>query len=139
MQRFTALRVWQRSHRLAVEIYGMTAGFPSEERFGLTAQLRRAAVSVAANIAEGSKRESRRDYARFLNIAEGSIAEVEELLMLGRDIGFASDEASASLLEEADHVARMLSVLRARVAKGPEGEGERSTLDARRSTGRAGG
>ncbi|MBI4916539.1 MAG: four helix bundle protein [Acidobacteria bacterium] len=139
MQRFTALRVWQRSHRLAVEIYGMTAGFPSEERFGLTAQLRRAAVSVAANIAEGSKRESRRDYARFLNIAEGSRAEVEELLILGRDIGFASDEAAASLLEEANHVARMLSVLRARVAKGPEGEGERSTLDARRSTGRVGG
>jgi len=116
----------------------MTAGFPSEERFGLTAQLRRAAVSVAANVAEGSKRDSGREYARFLNIAEGSIAEVEELVMLGRDIGFVSDKASTTLLEEADHVARMLSVLRARVAKGPEGEGERSTLDARRSTGRVG-
>ena len=87
MQRFTDLRVWELSHGLALEIYKVTGGFPAEERFGLTGQLRRAATSVATNIAEGSKRESARDYGHFLNIAEGSVAEVEELLMLSRDLG----------------------------------------------------
>ena len=74
MQRFTELTVWQRSHELALEIYRLTERFPKDERFGVTSQLRRAAVSTASNIAEGSKRQHRRDYARFLNIAEASLA-----------------------------------------------------------------
>jgi four helix bundle protein len=77
MQRFTDLKVWQRSHALVLRIYQLTAGFPAEERFGLGVQLRRAALSVPTNIAEGSKRQGSQEYARFLNIAEGSLAETE--------------------------------------------------------------
>ncbi len=66
MQRFTDLKVWQRSHALALQVYCLTARFPGEERFGLVSQLRRAAVSGPTNIAEGSKRQGGLDYARFL-------------------------------------------------------------------------
>jgi len=77
MQRFTELKVWQRSHELTLEVYRVTASFPSTERFGLISQPRRASASVPTNIAEGSKRQSNQEYARFLNIAEGSLAETE--------------------------------------------------------------
>ena len=90
MQRFTELEVWRRSHSLVLEIYRLTQSFPSEEKFGLTSQIRRAAVSVATNIAEGSKRVARPDYARFLNISEGSLAETQYLLMVSRDLGYLS-------------------------------------------------
>ena len=139
MQRFTELRVWAQSHALALAIYKATGEFPTEERFGLVSQVRRAAVSVAANIAEGSKRQSNRDYGHFLNLAEGSVAEVEELVMLSRDLGLLTAETAAELLERADHVARVLATLRTRVLKGVESEPPRSTRDARRSTGRESG
>lgn len=119
VQRFTELKVWQRSHSLTLDIYRLTAGYPPEERFGLVSQLRRAAVSVGANLAEGAKRRSSADYARVLNIAEGSLAELESLLMLGR---FLDEKHAARLLTEADEIARMLSSLRKRVAQ--------STLDS---------
>lgn len=77
MQRFTDLKVWQRGHALALEVYRSTETFSADERFGLTAQLRRAALSVPTNTAEGSKRQTRQDCARFLSIAEGSVAETE--------------------------------------------------------------
>jgi four helix bundle protein len=104
---------------LAVATYRATRGLPADERFGLSAQLRRAAVCVLANIAEGSKREHRPDYAHFLNIAEASLAELQCLLVLCDDLGFMSD-AQAELRTEADRTASMLSALR------------RSVLDARR-------
>ena len=89
MQPFTELKVWQRSHALVLEIYTLTRDFPAEERFGLTSQLRRAAISVATNIAEGSRRQHAQDFARFLNIAEASLAELEYLLMLTHDLELA--------------------------------------------------
>ncbi|MEX2252133.1 MAG: four helix bundle protein [Acidimicrobiia bacterium] len=82
MQDFRSLRVWQESHGLALEIYELTSKFPTGERFGLTAQMRRAAVSVSSNIAEGCSRSSRRDFARFLEIALGSAFELEVQLEL---------------------------------------------------------
>ncbi len=88
MQRFTELRVWQRAHATVLETYRATRSFPDEERYGLTAQTRRAAVSVSANIAEGAKRNSRREYARFLNMAEGSASEAQALLLIARDLAF---------------------------------------------------
>ncbi|HET7841683.1 MAG TPA: four helix bundle protein [Terriglobia bacterium] len=93
----------------------LTQSFPSKERYGLVAQLRRAMLSVPTNIAEGSKRQSRQEYARFLNIAEGSLAESEYLLMVSRDLKYASQEQVQPLLAEADEVSRMLSRLRATV------------------------
>jgi four helix bundle protein len=82
MQRFTDLLVWQRSHTAVLTIYRSTAHFPPTERYGLTSQLRRAALSIPTNIPEGSKRVSRPDYARFLNTAEASLAETEYLLVV---------------------------------------------------------
>jgi len=115
MQRFTELRVWQRSHALALDVYRLTRCFPVDERFGLVSQLRRAAASVPTNLAEGSKRRTSQDYARFLNIAEGSLAEVEYLLMLSRDLGYVQAEAVAPILVAVADIARMLHALRTRV------------------------
>jgi four helix bundle protein len=86
--------------------------FPRKELFGVTTQLRRAAVSVPCNIAEGSKRRHQRDYARFLNIAEASIAEVEALLMISKDLECIAGARAKQLFDEADAIARMVSVLR---------------------------
>ncbi len=118
MQRFQDLQVWQRSHALVLEIYGLTKDFPSSERFGITSQLRRAAVSVPTNIAEGTKRLGSQDYVRFINIAEGSLAETEYLITLSRDLGYLSPEATAKPLAEITEIARMLNALRARVEQG---------------------
>jgi four helix bundle protein len=115
MQRFTDIRVWQRSYALALSVYRVTASFPAAERFGLTSQLRRAAVSIPTNIAEGSKRRKGQDYARFLNISEGSLAETENLVMLSRDLGFISSDKVGPLLKEISEISRMLATLRAKV------------------------
>ncbi len=115
MQRFTQLKVWQRSHKLALSLYRETLRFPKHELFGVTSQLRRAAVSVPANIAEGSKRISSKEYARFLNVAEGSTAELEYLLVLSRDLEYIGSEKADELISEAREVASMLSGLRRRV------------------------
>ncbi len=115
MQRFTELKVWHRSHEFALAIYRLSGRFPPSERFGLTTQLRRAALSVPTNIAEGSKRLGRQEFARFLNIAEGSLAETEYLLMFSRDLGYLGDQGSKASLAEADEIARMLNALRAKV------------------------
>lgn len=112
MQHYTKLRVWERSHRLVLDVYRMTQGFPSAERCGLTSQLRRAALSVPTNIAEGAKRQSGRDYAHFLNIAEGSLAEAEYLLLVSRDLGYLRREEANHQLAEVAEVLRMLNGLR---------------------------
>lgn len=115
MQNFRKLAVWQRSHRLALEIYRLTKNFPSEERFGVTSQLRRAAVSVPTNIAEGSKRRQPRDFAHFLNIAEGSLAETEYLLIFSTDLGYIEADAANNFLAETEEILRMLNSLHAKV------------------------
>ncbi len=115
MQRFTDLKVWQQSHALTLGVYRETKGFPSEEKFGLISQLRRAASSVPTNIAEGSKRRGGQDYARFLNVAEGSLAETEYLLMLGRDLGYVTKDKAQELLNAVAVIARMLHALRVKV------------------------
>lgn len=111
MQRFNELLVWKRSHAAVVEVYRATACFPGEERFGLTSQLRRAMLSVPTNIAEGSKRVSRQEYARFLNIAEGSLAEAEYLLKVSADLGYLEKQNARKLGEELTEIAKMLSAL----------------------------
>ena len=115
MQRFTDLKVWQRSHALVLRIYPITRTFPADERFGLTSQLRRAAMSVPSNIAEGSKRKSKADFAHFLNVAEGSSAETEYLAMLARDLGYVTEQVAQPLLDEIEEISRMLWGLRNKV------------------------
>jgi four helix bundle protein len=115
MQRFTDLQVWQRSHELVLEVYRLSHLFPDDERYGMTSQLRRAAVSVPCNIAEGSKRQHPKDYARFLNIAEASLSETGYLVILGQDLGYIPPESGKSLRREVDEISRMLNALRERV------------------------
>ncbi len=115
MQRFADLKVWQEGHALTLEIYRVTSGFPPDERYGLVSQLRRAASSVPANIAEGSKRQTQTDYARFLNIAESSLAEAEYFLILARDLGYIEAGTVEPLFGRTDQLARMLHALRAKV------------------------
>jgi four helix bundle protein len=115
MQRFTELRVWQRSHRLTLTIYELTQGFPESERFTLVPQVRRAAISICSNIAEGAKRNSEGEYARFLNIAEGSIAETESLLRLSKDLRFGDGGTVDALIAEAEEISRMTAALRGTV------------------------
>ncbi len=119
MQAFRELEVWKRGHALAVKVYEVTARFPRDERFGITDQLRRAAVSIPTNIAEGSKRRSQPDYARFLNIAEGSAAEIESLLLLCQDLTLLPGADWTELLRDADRLGRMLHSLRRRVESSP--------------------
>jgi four helix bundle protein len=115
MQRFTELKVWQRAHALVLEIYRISAGFPQDERFGVISQLRRAAASIPTNIAEGSRRQGQQEYSRVLNIAQGSAAETEYLLILSRDLGYISPAAFERIVADLDEVARMLHGLRSKV------------------------
>lgn len=115
MQRFTRLAIWKREHALALKIYDVTRSFPRKEIFGMTSQLRRAAVSVPCNIAEGAKRRHRLDYAKFLNIAEASLAEVETLLLLAGDVGYLNQQRAKPLLAEAQEISRMICVFRQKV------------------------
>lgn len=91
---------WQRSHEFTLLVYQLTSQFPDSERFGLTSQMRRAAVSVPANIAEGAVRESQVDYLRFLTIAVGSLNEVDYFLLLSKDLGYLSSERYGELQEQ---------------------------------------
>ena len=97
MASFRDLAAWQVCQELAVEVYRITKTFPSDERFGLTAQARRAAVSIVANVAEGSAKRGRREFRRYLDISLGSLAELTALLLLAREIGVLRDEDARAL------------------------------------------
>lgn len=97
MQDFRKLTVWQRSHQLALATYRATARFPREERFGLMRPMRRASVSMPANIAEGCGRLGQKEFARFLSIAMGSASELQYFVILGTDLGFLDHEDVAGL------------------------------------------
>lgn len=109
VESFKQLTVWQRSIEVVKEIYKATESFPQSELFGLVAQMRRATVSIPANIAEGKKRKTKKDFLQFLRIADGSAAELETLILIAKDLFPAvSLEKSSSLLEE---VQKMLTVM----------------------------
>ncbi len=112
MSDFRELTVWQRSMQLAREVYRITIKLPDDERFGLTSQMRRCAVSVASNIAEGSKRRTKQDFTQFLKIASGSAAELETQLLLAKDIYGLESDTVLGLLKE---VQRMLEALMKRL------------------------
>ena len=102
------LAVWQRAMRLAKRIYEVTQKFPADERFGLTNQLRRAAVSVPSNVAEGHARFGPGEFRRFLSIAMGSIAELETQIVLSQDLGYVREGLMLDLLAELDVIGKML-------------------------------
>lgn len=97
---FTDLAAWQQAHKLAIRIYQVTKTFPKEEQFGLTSQIRRAAVSVTSNIAEGFSRASKAEKINFYTIAQGSITELQSQLLLARDIGYLSRATCADVAEQ---------------------------------------
>ncbi len=105
------LRVFQMADALVVKVYEVTRDFPAEERFGLTIQLRRAAVSVCTNIVEGSSRRTERDYLRFLEVAHGSACELRYLLGLGARLRFLKEQDAAGIQDDADHVCRGLHAM----------------------------
>ncbi len=111
MQDFRNLKVWQRAHALTLDVYRITRGFPADERYGLTAQLRRSCASVAANLAEGCARAGDSDFARFVNIAMGSASETDYHLLLALDLGYVDSTNYNSLLEQVSEVKRMLNSL----------------------------
>ncbi|MGO8787005.1 MAG: four helix bundle protein [Terriglobia bacterium] len=104
--RFEQLEVWQAAHKLVLDIYKKTQKFPTEEKFGLVSQMRRAAVSIPANIAEGFKRRGRADKGHFYNIAQASLEELRYYLILCCDLGYSAADGQVS--ERADKVSRML-------------------------------
>lgn len=108
MQDFKKLQVWQRAHRFTMVLYEATGKFPKEEIYGLTSQIRRAAVSVPANIAEGCGRSSTAEHLRFLHISMGSASEVEYYLVLAHNLHFLDDTLYAQLERELLEVKRML-------------------------------
>ena len=106
---FKNILVWQKAHELVLEIYKASQEFPATDRFGLSSQLRRSAASVATNIVEGYKRRSDRDFAHFLNMADGSLEETKYHLLLARDLKYLDENSYGRLLILADEVGRMLS------------------------------
>jgi len=108
MKDFRSLKVWEKGHHLALKIYQVTSEFPKYEIYGLTSQLRRAAVSIPTNIAEGCGRETDAELARFCQIATGSASEVEYLLLLSHDLGLIKDPEYEPYNQEVNEVKRML-------------------------------
>jgi four helix bundle protein len=109
---FEKLEVWQESRRLVTAVYALTKRFPAEERFGLTSQLNRAAVSVASNLAEGSGRSSLRDQGHFSQLAYSSLMEVACQISLASDIGFTTVENTGKLRQDIDRLANKINALR---------------------------
>jgi four helix bundle protein len=111
LKNYKELNVWQKSYKLCLDVYRITAGFPKEEKFGLTSQVRRSAVSVPSNIAEGYGRKTTADYVRYLYIAYGSNCELETQMMLSRDLEYIGNTAIKEYIDEINEVERMLKAL----------------------------
>ena len=105
---FRTILAWQEADNLVIEVYKVTDSFPIEEKFGLTSQIRRATVSVAANIAEGSGRNSLKDFLRFLYNAQGSLSEVEYYLHIANRLGFLDEDTLAQIETQRAKVGRLL-------------------------------
>lgn len=112
MHQFKELEIWKRSRLFCSKIYAITSKFPNDEKFGLTNQLRRASVSIPSNIAEGSSRNSNKDFARFLEIAIGSAYEIETQLLIALDLKFIKTDELDELLIELNEIIKMISRFR---------------------------
>jgi four helix bundle protein len=112
MHRYKELNVWKLSREFCSSIYSITTKFPQDEKFGLTSQLRRAAISIPSNIAEGASRSSKKDFARFLEISIGSSYEIETQLLIASDLKYISKENSVELSQTIISIIKMLSKLR---------------------------
>ena len=109
--RYRDLLVWQKAMALVSAVYKLTHAFPDSERFGLTSQVQRAAVSIPSNIAEGQGRLATKEFRQFLGVARGSLKELETQLLISIDLGYTSQEQAGACLDLADEVGRMLNAL----------------------------
>ncbi len=118
-QSYKDLIVWQKGIALAKLVYTITARFPAEEKFGLVSQMRRAAVSIPSNIAEGQARHTTGEFIQFISHADGSVAELNTQLILAGELGFFSTKASAPISELIEDLRRMLNGLRRKLSSAP--------------------
>ena len=115
MRTFRDLKVWQKAHKLTLEIYLITKNFPSEEKFGLTSQLRRSASSIPTNIVEGFKRKTKRDYVHFLNLADASLEETKYLIILSKDLEYINKKVFDDINNLCDEIGKMFYGLQKRL------------------------
>lgn len=108
---FTQLEVWKKGHKLVIGIYQLTQKFPKEEQFGLTNQIRRAIVSVTSNIAEGFSRKTYKEKIQFYSMALGSLSEVQNQLLIARDIGYISNADFQVIAEESVTISKLMNGL----------------------------
>ena len=117
--RFCELKVWQKAHKLVLGIYKLSKSFPEEEKYGLVSQMRRSAVSINANIAEGYMK-GKNEFLRYLEIARGSLEETKYYFILSNDLGYCDDPQINALSELADEVGRMLFHLKRSLINQPQ-------------------
>jgi len=117
MSNFKNLLVWQKAMKFVEEIYPLTAKFPDNEKFGLVSQLRRAAVSIPSNIAEGCERNTPKDFANFITIARGSAAEIETQISIALSLNFLDEKSAKNMLDKIVEIKKMLFGLRAKIQK----------------------
>ncbi len=117
MKTFRELTVWQQTHQLVIAVYRATDHFPDEERYGLVSQMRRASVSVAANIVEGHKRRSQKEFLQFLHIADSSLEELKYYLLLSQDLGYLRTAPFEQLHQHAEAIGRMLTSFKKHIRK----------------------
>lgn len=100
--------MWQKSHQLTLDVYKITAGFPSEEKFGIVNQMRRAAYSIPSNIVEGYSRKSKKEYLQFLNIAKASLEELKYFIILSFDLNYITEQEKNHLENSTEEISRIL-------------------------------
>ncbi|MEQ9090923.1 MAG: four helix bundle protein [Balneola sp.] len=108
MHQFKELKVWQKSVELATEVYNSTNNFPSEEKFGITSQIRRSVVSISSNIAEGAGRKTKKEFKLFLNYAYSSCSELETQLIISKNLGFLNPDLLPVLSESINEIQKMI-------------------------------
>ena len=111
LKSFKQLRIWQKGIEIVKDIYALTKNFPKEEVYGLTSQMKRSAISIPSNIAEGFKRNHNKEQKQFLSIALGSAAELETQLIISTELGFAREDEMGKIFEKLDHASRMMTAL----------------------------
>jgi four helix bundle protein len=111
IKRFTDLNAWKEGHKLVLEIYRITKNFPKEELFGLTSQIRRAVISITSNVAEGFSRNSYKEKLQFYSVSLGSVTEVQNQLLIAKDIGYISSEDFKKFAEQTIIVSKLLNGL----------------------------
>jgi four helix bundle protein len=117
MKTYRELIVWQKAMELVTHIYKLSKSFPKEESFGLTSQMRRSAVYIPANVAEGYGRKSTQDYLRFLNIARSSTYELQTLLEIANNLNYITSDSFSNVFEKSKEIERMLSALIAKISR----------------------